>query len=696
MRYPLCPQLERDGCADSCFRMLREALGGKGTLSAEDPFQGGLRSMGDIMMALKEMGITSRAYHCHFKALGREVRTPAVVRLNGDHLAVLWEVHRSGSRRWFLLSDPSKGRLVMDIQSFLLRFAEDGEGHGYALWVEGIPEAPTPRENGLNIFKGLGKITRGVFVAGAIWVALQWVYAPISKVLLDHRIGLGSHRGGSLLLLLVASQGVLMASRHAASALKDVVTKAAEDEKRFQLEKAISRRITDGPTGSVPPWRISHGLVTQLLDDSARIGRALGRSLPSGVMGAMALLGILGALWAMYPPAGAAFTMGSLLMGIWNWWSGSLTKGAEQRARDALLAYREQASEVALSAWDARDGRIGGAILRGWETLGSEVLRRSKEQHIRWTAARFVSAVIREGQYLAGSYITALGASLGDISIGKLLAAQFAAGQIIAPMEALMGLLTESAQVRDSTIRLEGFLDPSPPRGEDGPNEDVEEIRITHLELRGIRFKYLWEEVLKGVDLTVHRGEAILIMGPSGCGKSTLLKLAAGLMLPTGGQILAGGIPVTEDNVISFRRRVSWVLQESRILSGSLLWNVSMEESPDQDRLVNAIEAAGLSGLVRRLPQGLLTKVGPRGLTLSRGESQRVLLARCIYGSSDLLVLDEATSSLDATTETTALREILSLPHRPMVLMTSHSSRLMPLFHQVLELEGGFIKTLKK
>jgi ATP-binding cassette, subfamily B, bacterial len=169
-----------------------------------------------------------------------------------------------------------------------------------------------------------------------------------------------------------------------------------------------------------------------------------------------------------------------------------------------------------------------------------------------------------------------------------------------------------------------------------------------------VTFGYATSEspVLQGVGLTIPHGERLALVGPTGAGKSTLAKLIARLYDPTGGAITFGGIDLRHATQRSLRRRIVVVPQEGFLFNGTILENIRIARSDATDDEVHeALDAIGIRGRFEALPDGLLTEVRERGSRLSAGEKQLVSLARAALVDPALLVLDEATSSLDPGTE---------------------------------------------
>ena len=174
------------------------------------------------------------------------------------------------------------------------------------------------------------------------------------------------------------------------------------------------------------------------------------------------------------------------------------------------------------------------------------------------------------------------------------------------------------------------------------------------IELRDVSFRYSPTDplILDGVNLVVEPGDYIAITGPSGGGKSTLVKILLGLLEPESGEVLVDGAPLRQFGYANYREQVGAVLQDDHLFAGTIADNIALfEDAPEMARIVEAAQAAAVHDDIARMPMGYETLVGDMGSSLSGGQKQRVLLARALYRSIHLLVMDEGTAHLDAPTE---------------------------------------------
>ena len=184
------------------------------------------------------------------------------------------------------------------------------------------------------------------------------------------------------------------------------------------------------------------------------------------------------------------------------------------------------------------------------------------------------------------------------------------------------------------------------------------------IELRNIEFGFedATTPLLKELSLTINKGERVGIKGASGVGKTTLFNLILGLYRPTSGGIYIDGELLDQSNIRKWQNSIGYVSQSVFISDGSLVENIAFGcEDIDYNRVNEVIELANLKEFVSSLPQGIDTHIGEQGSKISGGQRQRIGIARALYKSADILLFDEATSSLDTSTEESINNAISSL-----------------------------------
>jgi ATP-binding cassette subfamily C protein len=247
------------------------------------------------------------------------------------------------------------------------------------------------------------------------------------------------------------------------------------------------------------------------------------------------------------------------------------------------------------------------------------------------------------------------------------------------------------ASLLPAYARLRGALEQSE-RARETAAERTEPFRLTlGIELRGVRFEYPDRDdaAIERLDLLLPAGQTTAIVGPSGSGKSTLADLVIGLISPTEGEVRIDGEPLTPERRRAWRSLVGYVSQDHFLFHESIRENLTIARPEATEReLWDALELASAS-FVSRLPAGLETVVGDRGLRLSGGERQRLVLARALLRNPSLLVLDEATSALDTENEERIKEAIDRLTGRMTILVIAHRLASVRMVHAIHVLEGG-------
>jgi ATP-binding cassette, subfamily B, bacterial CvaB/MchF/RaxB len=216
----------------------------------------------------------------------------------------------------------------------------------------------------------------------------------------------------------------------------------------------------------------------------------------------------------------------------------------------------------------------------------------------------------------------------------------------------------------------------------------------TDIELRNIKFRYSPSDplVLDNVSLRVGEGESVAIIGPSGCGKTTLVKVLLGLLPPTEGDVLLGGVPVSTLGGNRLRELVGSVMQEDNLFAGSIADNICFfDPEPDQDRIENCARLAAVHAEIVAMAMGYNTLVGDMGTALSGGQKQRILLARALYKRPRILVLDEATSHLDVARERVVNQAIRAL--RITRVIIAHRPETIASADRVIKLGPGTVQS---
>ena len=371
---------------------------------------------------------------------------------------------------------------------------------------------------------------------------------------------------------------------------------------------------------------------------------------------------------------------------------GKLNRPATQEVQQRIAELTAEAEEniggvrvVKAFAQEPRQlSRFSGAVARVFEqSMISTRLRAFYSPFIGFLPQLGLAALLLVGGRQAIN---------GTITTGEFIAFYGYVLMLTGPMRGLGMALGMAQRAVASGARVFELLDREP-RLVAAPDAKPLPPGGGRVELRNVSFSYDGTEpVLRGVDLDVEPGRTVAIVGPTGSGKTTLVMLIPRLYDVDEGAILVDGVDVRDIDPASLRHEVAVVSDDAFLFSASLGENIAYARPDASDQqIIDAAERAGLAELLEELPEGLNTMVGERGLTLSGGQRQRVAIARALIAEPRILILDDATSSVDATTENrikSALGEVMT---GRTTFVIAHRLSTIALADEVVVLEAGEI-----
>jgi subfamily B ATP-binding cassette protein HlyB/CyaB len=279
----------------------------------------------------------------------------------------------------------------------------------------------------------------------------------------------------------------------------------------------------------------------------------------------------------------------------------------------------------------------------------------------------------------------------GSLSVGELVAFNMLAGRVVQPVLRLAQMWQDFHQARISVARLGDILNTQPEPSYNPARAALPAIRgeIT-FEHVGFRYRIDGSEVLHDVNFTVPAGQVVGIVGPSGSGKSTLAKLTQRLYVPESGRVMIDGVDLAMVDTAWLRRQVGVVLQENVLFNRSVRDNIALTDpGMTIEKIIAAAELAGAHDFILEMPEGYDTIVGERGGSLSGGQRQRIAIARALVTNPRILILDEATSSLDYASERVIHEHMRDIARGRTVIIIAHRLSSVRGADRILTLDRG-------
>jgi ATP-binding cassette subfamily C protein len=325
--------------------------------------------------------------------------------------------------------------------------------------------------------------------------------------------------------------------------------------------------------------------------------------------------------------------------------------------------------------------------------------RRDRDRMMKWQViagdrGASISGIIRFLRLSMQSLVLALGAYLvveRIVTVGSMFAASLLLGRALQPIEQIVGSWRGLTTAREALARIRRVLAANPvPAARLELPRPLGEISVEHV-------SYVLPKssrpILRNITCRIEPGEAIGIIGPSGAGKSTLIRHIVGVLNPSAGSVRIDGADVSTWPRSSIGQYMGYLPQDVELFSDSVAANISRFRQASDEALIGAAQLAGVHEMILRLPDGYETAVGEGGAVLSGGYRQRIGLARAVFGSPSVVVLDEPSSNLDADGDAALADCMLKLKKsRVTVLIVSHRPATITMVDKILLLVDGGVE----
>lgn len=666
-------QSEAAECGLACLAMVGSAHGAHTDLAElRRRFSPGVKglTLAQLMSCAQGLGLAGRPLRLELEELP-QLRTPCILHWDLNHFVVLVKAGAKG----IVVLDPAVGRRRVGMQEVARRFT--GVALELTPTAQFRPAQATPRVSLAALtgsVTGLRRSLAQIFLLALALQAFSLAAPLLNQIIVDDVLVTGDRH---LLVVVVLGFALLLVCQTLIGLARSWMVIVLGQSLALQWMGNVFAHLIRLP---VQYFERRHlGDITSRFASIGAIQRVLTTAAVEAVLdGIMAVTAL--AMMLLYSPRLAGIVLAALAAyALLRWASyGAFRDAAAERL---VLAARENTHFLeTLRAITPLKlfGREHDRLAR-WQNLVVEVenrdLRTAKMSMAFGTANGFIFGVENLLVFWVGAGLVMDGQQGANaaFTVGMLFAFVAYKGQFTGRVSRLIDFAVEAKMLSLHADRL-GDIVLEPPESDDVPDSDLLHLEPS-IELRDVSFRYSPGEpwVLRNANLRIEPGQSVAITGPSGAGKTTALKIALGLLQPTEGEVLFGGVPVRQLGIRNFRRQVGTVMQEDTLLSGSLADNIALFDTrADMTRIEACARIAGTHDEIVRMPMGYQTLVGDLGSGLSGGQKQRLLLVRALYKQPRVLALDEATSHLDLANERALVSRLaqmrltrIVIAHRP-------------------------------
>ena len=535
-------------------------------------------------------------------------------------------------------------------------------------------------------YKWLALATVGCAVLSLL---CAFAFPRLTQIIIDDVIGDGQTDKLTPVILLLLGAFFL---RDFFNSVRIQVNNHFEQNVVFDMRRDVYGRLQRLPV-SYYDKRASGDLMTRVIEDVNAVERLLIDGTEQGTVAIVSIFGVLAILFATNPVLAGMAMIPIPLLAI----------GAMCYTLTAHRRYRKQ--RQASSAMNAllMDNLQG---VREIKAFGRE--RHEDERFTDRAEAMRQSTltIMRAWAFYnpAMSFIAASGTSLvlwigggqvmnNEMSVGELVAFLFYLALFYEPIGKLHGLNQMLQAARAGGERVFDILDATEERKDIAESNPLPEPVRGEVEFREVHFEYTEDKpALHDISLTAKPGQMTALVGPTGAGKSTLVNLLPAFYEATGGAITIDGQCIAATSLESLRKNISVVSQEPFLFNGTIGENIAYGNlDADAEKIVEAAQAANCFDFISELTEGFDTRVGERGVRLSVGEKQRISIARALLKASPILILDEATASVDTATERLIQQALERLMAGRTTFVIAHRLSTIRKADQILVLKHGRI-----
>jgi ATP-binding cassette, subfamily B, multidrug efflux pump len=505
---------------------------------------------------------------------------------------------------------------------------------------------------------------------------------------IDHVIAKGNLQGLLLLLLLLA---IIYLS--GIWAIRGQILRVGSIMQRLlaQLRQDIFVKIQSLPLSFFDRSEAGD-LMSRLLNDVNTVNQAFGQTVAQMLGNLLSLVGIVIAMLAINLQLGL---LSNLVVPLMMFTTGLFARWARARFRVTRQTIGDLSAKLEEDIGSVREAQAFNRVQLNIEEfdLLNAANRDANVQAVAITSAflpsiDFLNTLATAGVLAYGGYLAVTGAATVGVVTSFLLYVQ----QFFRPIQILSQFYTQAQSAFAGLERIFLLLD-EPSELKDAPDASEMPPIQGEVAFEAVRFGYTPDQqVLKGVNLVAHPGQMIALVGPTGAGKSTIINLILRFYDVSGGAVKIDGVDVRSVTQQSLRRQIGIVLQDNILFSGTVAENIAFGK-PDvsQAEIEAAAQMANVHEFITSLPQGYATQLGERGAPLSQGQRQLISIARAVLINPRILILDEATSSIDTRTEVLVQTAIARLLKGRTSFVIAHRLSTVSQADQVLVIQQGNI-----
>jgi ATP-binding cassette subfamily B protein len=693
-RFPVCHQYDSMDCGPSCLDMVARYYGRRyprqfmRELCQQDR-QG--TSLATIARGAERLGFRTLGVKVSFEELEEKAPLPCIAYWTQGHYVVVYRIKKGR----VYLADSSAGLTTYSREEFESCWLTDGgqRDWGVLLLLEPtrglLAGGPQVQASTIDLWRPLWRDVRRhlipVLIAVLVSLFTQLALPFLSAAVVD--IGIAEHNFNIVFVFLMA-QLVLFLSRLSVDLMQGSLLTYIGLRIDMRLISQFLTKLTRLPLSFFDGKLV--GDLIQRINDHKSLQQFLTNSLWQVLLALLSLM-VFGTVLALFKPRlFAVFALGSLLYIVYC--ALFVRRMRALSHKNFRLSAQKQSLIVEFLA-GMQEIKLNNAEQQRrwqWEAAQNAVARNQVKSQLLNLLQNSGAAGINELKNLILTLIVARAVIDGSMTLGTMVAVQYIIAQLTWPLSQITGLIfhaNESSLAYQRAREIHRIPDEEELTLEAIPDD------CASIEFRNVSFGYggtTNNRLFDNLNLSIPSGKTTAIVGRSGSGKTTLLKLILKFYAVESGQITLGGTNINDLSHRHWRQLCGIVMQDGYIFSDTILNNIAVAvDQVDMDRVCEVARVAQIDTFIESLPLSYETRIGRDGIGISRGQAQRILIARALYKNPSYLFFDEATSALDSETETALVDQLESITRRKTAVVIAHRMSTVRNADQIILLDRG-------
>lgn len=689
IKFPHFYQTEKNDCGLACIRMLAKHYNIRNASYSKIPKE--KLSIYELIGYLEEIGISSKALQIHSEEGLRKLCFPYIALFNDSHFVIVHH-HRDG---YYHIADPSKGNIKLPKNRLLQMVFNNGDHIGKIVTVW----KPTNQEHQevdkktvkystflLECFKRYISPFKRLTVLIFFITLLQALTPFFFRAIIDLGINKDSL---SVVNILVLANLILIIGIGLGNIIKERLSNAISEEFKYRLIGDYLKR-TLSALNILNQLKVGH--VLKKIKDIETVNNFLTNNLVYFLTSCLITFLYLIILFVFDKLIFGIFLSSVIIYIVWQLSFTSYLKLLENESRVLQIKERNFWADTITSIYDIKSYNAEDTQINQWrdnhKNLEENTLRDLKVKNIQ----QFGNHLINGAKGLFILYFSVNKVIDGEMTFGTMISIQFIVGFLYNPVNSIINFIGYYIHFKILLTRLEEDHQRFNQYEQTGKELDIADIDKIHFFNSGLTYPGSSSPALSNIDFKITKGTKYAIIGKSGSGKSSFLKLILGLYAPSEGRMEINDVSISEISPRSYRDQFSTVLQESRLIEGTFIDNITYKaDDVNFEWLNEVVKLTNLEDILSQYGKGIFSEINNGSKGISDGQKQRILIARALYHYRHFLVLDEATSSLDSYNKFVIFKNLLEKYQDKTMLVCTHDINLIKDFDVILVLSNGKI-----